>query len=196
MFRAQAITGSDRGEVSLADFRGQHVVLMFFPLDVTLLCAAELLDFRSRLAEFAGRGAHVLAIAVDNELIQLVYQRLAPPDAAAEERYFTIVSDPDRAISAAYGVLLPAGVALRGLFIIDREGIIRHVTMNDRSVPRNVDECLRVLDALLEAEEKGLILPVDEGPPAAGSDKSEAPPARRRLVRRLFPPNSDPGWRN
>jgi peroxiredoxin (alkyl hydroperoxide reductase subunit C) len=195
IFSAPAVTGVDRGEISLMDFQGQYTVLMFYPPEVTLLCMAELLDFRAKLVEFARRGTQVLAMAVDNDVIQTIYQRLISPTAGPEEKYFTIAVDRDRSISAAYGVLID-DVVQRGLFIIDPNCILRHASVYDSAIPRSAQECLRIIDEWAKAQEKGLAIPFEATEPSPRQATRKA--VRRRMARELFPhkPGSDPGMLN
>jgi alkyl hydroperoxide reductase subunit AhpC len=186
-FTAKAMIGNELRELRLADYRGQYVVLLFYPFDLTLLCLTELLAFTEKLEEFVRRGAQVVAVAVDHQFIHAFFQRVARTDNGAEPD-LPIVSDSDRAISGQYGVLLEdGGGALRGLFLIDRQGILRHATMNDLAITRNVDECLRSLDALLAGENREQEASAAPRRPRKSAKIKEA---KRRYIQSLFQPKN------
>jgi len=165
-FKAQAVMEDNSiGEVRLSDYRGKYVVLFFYPLDFTFVCPSEIIAFDDALEEFRKRNAEVIAVSVDSEYSHWAWKNTPRNQGGLGQVRFPIVSDLKKKISKKYGVLLKdAGVALRGLFIIDREGIVHHSTINHLSLGRNTDEVLRVLDALQFTEEHGEVCPANWHP--------------------------------
>jgi peroxiredoxin (alkyl hydroperoxide reductase subunit C) len=161
-FEAEAVSNGSFSRISLGDFKGKWVVLFFWPLDFTFVCPTEVTAFSKRLAEFEALNAAVVGASTDSK-----FTHLAWIDRIGEIKY-PMVSDITKDISRMYGVLVEEeGIALRGLFIIDPEGILRYQVVHDLSVGRSVDETLRVLKAL----QTGELCPVDweEGTPTLGS---------------------------
>ena len=167
-FTAKAVVGNEFQDLSLSDYRGKCVVLFFYPLDFTFVCPTEIVAFSDRIKAFEKRNAQVLGVSVDSHYTHLAWKGTPRRDGGLGAIHFPIVSDLNKTISRSYGVLLEeAGVALRGLFVIDREGIIRHVTVNDLPLGRNIEEVLRVLDALQSYEQHGEVCPANWRPGAA-----------------------------
>lgn len=162
-FTAEAVMadGSIK-EISLADYRGKYVALFFYPLDFTFVCPTEIEAFADKIDEFRSRNCEVIGVSVDSVHSHLAWRRTPRAEGGIGEIPYPLVSDLDKSISRAYGVLLdkPA-VALRGVFIIDREGIVRSMMVNDLPLGRNVDEVLRVLDALQFTEAHGEVCPAN-----------------------------------
>jgi peroxiredoxin (alkyl hydroperoxide reductase subunit C) len=149
-------------EVKLSDYKGKHVVLFFYPLDFTFVCPTEIIAFSDRLKEFADRGAEVLGVSIDSHFSHLAWRNTPRKEGGIGDIAYPLLADLDKSISRKYGVLLEQpGIALRGLFIIDKLGVIRHVTINDLPLGRSVDEVLRVVDALQFNEEHGEVCPAD-----------------------------------
>lgn len=128
--------------------QGKYVVLFFYPLDFTFVCPTEITAFSDRYEEFAKLNCEVLAVSVDSQFSHLAWLQTERSDGGLGDLKYPLVSDLKREISTAYSVLTEEGVALRGLFIIDREGIVQHSTINNLAFGRNVDEVLRTLQAL------------------------------------------------
>ncbi|MBD2101709.1 peroxiredoxin [Leptolyngbya sp. FACHB-261] len=147
-FEATAVVDEEFQTVKLSSYRGQYVVLFFYPLDFTFVCPTEIIAFSDRHDEFKALGTEVLGVSVDSEYSHLAWIQSDRKAGGLGELKYPLVSDIKKEISTAYNVLDPAaGVALRGLFIIDKEGVIQHATINNLAVGRNVDETLRVLQA-------------------------------------------------
>jgi peroxiredoxin (alkyl hydroperoxide reductase subunit C) len=162
-FTAQAVMedGSFK-EVSLSDYKGKYTVLFFYPLDFTFVCPTEIIALSERMAEFKERGAHVLGISVDSHFSHLAWRNTPKDKGGIGEISFPLVSDLDKSISRKYGVLLETpGIALRGMFLIDKNGVLRSLTINDLPLGRNVDEILRVLDAIEFTEKHGEVCPMN-----------------------------------
>jgi len=165
-FKAQAVMADNSiEEIELSSYRGKYVVLFFYPLDFTFVCPSEIIAFDDALEEFQKRNTEVIAVSVDSQYSHWAWKNTPRSQGGLGQVRFPIVSDLKKKISKKYGVLLKeAGVALRGLFIIDREGIVHHATINHLSLGRNVEEVLRVLDALQFTEEHGEVCPANWHP--------------------------------
>ncbi len=149
-------------EVKLSDYKGKHLVLFFYPLDFTFVCPTEIIAFSDRLKEFHDRGAEVLGVSIDSHFSHLAWRNTPRKEGGIGEIAYPLLADLDKSIARKYGVLLEQpGIALRGLFVIDKLGVIRHVTINDLPLGRNVDEVLRVVDAMQFNEEHGEVCPAN-----------------------------------
>ncbi len=136
--------GSGFTQVSLDNYEGKWLVMFFYPLDFTFVCPTEITSYSKRVDEFNKEGAEVLAVSVDSE-----HSHRAWINSSLGKVNFPIASDMTKKVSSDFGVLLEdEGVALRGLFIIDPEGIVRYSVIHDNNIGRSVDETLRVLKAL------------------------------------------------
>lgn len=165
-FSATAVVDQDFKIIKLSDYRGRYVVLFFYPLDFTFVCPTEIAAFSDRYDEFKTLNAEVLAISVDSEFAHLAWIQTDRKEGGVGDLNYPLVSDLKKDISSAYNVLDPeAGIALRGLFIIDREGVVQHATVNNLSFGRNVDETLRVLKAIQHVQTNpNEVCPVDWQP--------------------------------
>jgi alkyl hydroperoxide reductase subunit AhpC len=145
-FSATAVINKEFKAISLSQYRGRWVVLFFYPLDFTFVCPTEIIAFSERHAEFEALNAQLLTASVDSEYSHLAWVNTPRDNGGLGDIHIPMIADVTKSISAAYGVLLPeAGVALRGLFIIDPEGKVRQVTINDLPIGRSVDETIRLL---------------------------------------------------
>lgn len=148
-FTATAVVDQEFETIKLSDYRGKYVVLFFYPLDFTFVCPTEITAFSDRYKEFESLSTEILGISVDSEFSHLAWVQTDRKSGGVGDLNYPLVSDIRKEISAAYNVLDPeAGIALRGLFIIDKEGIIQHATINNLAFGRNVDETLRTLQAI------------------------------------------------
>ncbi len=147
-FRAEAfMPDATFQHVALEDYKGKWVVLFFYPLDFTFVCPTEILEFNKHVADFEKDNAQILGVSVDS-----VYSHQAWSKDLGQLA-FPLISDITKEISMDYGVLLEEqGIALRGSFIIDPEGVLRHITVNDLPIGRSVKETLRVLHAAQSGE--------------------------------------------
>ncbi|OUC11548.1 MAG: peroxiredoxin [Alkalinema sp. CACIAM 70d] len=147
-FTATAVVDQEFKTIKLSDYRGKYVVLFFYPLDFTFVCPTEITAFSDRYEEFSKLNTEVLGVSVDSEFSHLAWIQTDRKSGGVGDLNYPLVADLKKEISTAYNVLDPdAGVALRGLFIIDKEGIIQHSTINNLAVGRSVDETLRTLQA-------------------------------------------------
>jgi len=149
-FRLQSVVSLEKGkefkELTETSFKNKWQVVFFWPMDFTFICPTEIAEFGRKNAAFADRDAQVLGVSTDTHFVHLAWRN---NHADLKSLPFPMVADTKRELSTALGVLHKEdGVALRATFIVDPEGVIRHVSVNDLSVGRNVDETLRVLDAL------------------------------------------------
>ncbi len=160
-FTAEAVVGEEFQQVKLSDYRGKYVVLFFYPLDFTFVCPTEIIAFSDRIKEFHDRGAEVLGCSIDSKFSHLAWIQTAREKGGLGGLGYPLVADLTKKISADYGVLLEAGIALRGLFLIDQKGVVRAATVHDLPLGRSVDESLRVLDALQHFEKHGEVCPAD-----------------------------------
>ena len=165
-FSCQAVVpGGDFQEVSLSDYHGKYVLLFFYPLDFTFVCPTEITAFSDRAEEFEGLGCQLLACSVDSHFSHLAWCNQPRNEGGLGEMKIPILADLNKSISKDYGVLMEgAGIALRGLFIIDPKGNLRHITVNDLPIGRSVDEALRTLKALQFVEEHGEVCPANWTP--------------------------------
>lgn len=162
-FRAKAVwNGKILPEFSLEEFRGKYVVFFFYPLDFTFVCPTELHAFEARLEEFEQAGAQVVGCSIDSCFSHLAWLSTPKAKGGIEGVSYPLVSDLNRSISKSFGVLNEEeGIAYRGLFLIDREGIIRHQVINDFPLGRSVSEELRMVHALSFHEQHGEVCPAN-----------------------------------
>ena len=160
-FTATAVMGNNEiKDITFSQFtKGKYVVVFFYPLDFTFVCPSELIAFDHRLAEFAARGVEVLGVSIDSQFTHLAWKNTPVNNGGIGQVKYTLVADIKHEIAKAYDVELDGGVALRGSFLIDRGGIVRHQVVNDLPLGRNIDEMLRVIDALQFTEEHGEVCP-------------------------------------
>ena len=145
----------------LSDMRGKYVVLYFYPLDFTFVCPSEILAFNKALEEFKSRNCELVGVSIDSHFSHLAWKNTPVDQGGIGNIQYPLVADLDKSISKKYGVLIDKAIALRGLFIIDKEGVIRSQVVNDLPLGRSVEETLRVLDALQFTEEHGEVCPAN-----------------------------------
>jgi peroxiredoxin (alkyl hydroperoxide reductase subunit C) len=162
-FTAPAVLadGEIQEDFALESLRGRYTFLLFYPLDFTFVCPTEILAFDKKLDEFTDRDCAVVGVSVDSPYTHAAWRRTAVADGGIGPIRFPLVSDMSRGIARDYGILFAEEVALRGLFLIDREGIVRHAVVNDQPLGRSVDEALRTLDALRFHDERGEVCPAN-----------------------------------
>lgn len=162
-FVATAVTDDDgfQEDFSLASLRGKYVILLFYPLDFTFVCPTEIIGFDERIDDFRQRECEVVGVSVDSQFSHLAWRKTPRENGGIGQIRFPLVADIDKSIARNYGVLLDDAVALRGLFLIDKQGIVRHAVVNDLPLGRNVDEALRMLDALRFHETRGDVCPAN-----------------------------------
>jgi alkyl hydroperoxide reductase subunit AhpC len=166
-FTATAVVNEEFKPIKLSDYRGKYVVFFFYPLDFTFVCPTEIIAFSDRVEEFRKRGCEVIGASVDSQYSHLAWIKQPRAEGGLGGLKYPLVADLSKKIAADYGVLLDGGIALRGLFVIDQKGVVRHITINDLPLGRSVDEALRVLDALQHFEKHGEVCPADWKPGGA-----------------------------
>lgn len=154
--------------------KGKIGVLFFYPLDFTFVCPSEIIAFNNRLKEFKLRKAEVIAVSVDSHFTHLAWKQTPVEKGGIGNVQFPMVADLTKSIARSYDVLLGDAVSFRGTFLIDGAGVVRHQVVNDLPLGRNVDEALRMVDALQFHEEFGEVCPAgwergDEGMKADAS---------------------------
>ena len=155
-FTAEAVMPDDTfGQVKLSAFRGRYVVLFFYPLDFTFVCPSEILAFNKRIVDFKNKNCEVVGVSVDSKFTHLAWKNTSVENGGIGNIQYPLVQDLDKSIARSYGILFNEAVALRGLFLIDTKGIIRHAVINDLPLGRSVNEALRMVDALQFVETHG-----------------------------------------
>ena len=162
-FKAQTVMPDNSfAEKSLSDLRGsKYAVVFFYPLDFTFVCPSEIIAFDKKLDEFKKRNCEVIGISVDSHFTHLAWKETPREKGGIGQVQFPLVADLTKQIAESYGVLINGAVALRGLFLIDKAGVVRHALINDLPLGRNVDEAIRILDALQFTEKHGEVCPAN-----------------------------------
>ena len=160
-FTAPAVMpdGSIKEDLSLQDLRGLYVVLFFWPMDFTFVCPSEIIAHDNRFDDFKERGAEILGVSVDSVYVHHAWRETPREKGGIGQVRFPMVSDITHEITRAYDIEHSDGVAMRGSFLIDREGIVQHQVVNNLSLGREVEEMLRMLDALQFCEQHGEVCP-------------------------------------
>ncbi len=161
-FTAAAVLGSNEivEDFNLyKNFGEKGTVLFFYPLDFTFVCPSEIIAFDHRLDEFTKRGINVIGVSVDSHFTHLAWKNTPVDQGGIGKVRYPLVADLNKEISKSFDVLLDGGVALRGSFLIDTDGTIRHAVINDLPLGRNIDEMLRMVDAMLFTNEHGEVCP-------------------------------------
>ncbi|KAJ4456337.1 putative Thioredoxin peroxidase [Paratrimastix pyriformis] len=158
--KAKAVVEGNIVDFDLNQWRGKWGVLFFYPRDFTFVCPTEIIAFNDRAEEFRALNCEVAAISTDSENVHWQWCATPRKDGGLCPMKIPVIADPTHRISREYGVLVPEmGAALRGLFLFDRSGILKHITINDLPVGRSVDEALRVLQAFQFVETHGEVCP-------------------------------------
>ncbi|RLR18269.1 peroxiredoxin C [Sodalis-like symbiont of Bactericera trigonica] len=162
-FTAAAVLGN--GEIVdnfnlKSHIQGKPAVIFFWPMDFTFVCPSELIAFDKRYAEFKKRGVEIIGVSFDSEFVHNAWRQVATDKGGIGPVQYPMVADIKHEIIKAYGIQhSDAGVALRGSFLIDKDGIVRHQVVNDLPLGRNIDEMIRMVDALQFHEEHGEVCP-------------------------------------
>lgn len=162
-FTAAAVMGDNRiePEFTLSSLRGKYVILFFYPEDFTYVCPTEILAFDEKLDEFLSRDTEVIGVSVDSADSHIAWKNTPVDKGGIGQIRYPLVADTSKDISRSYHVLLEQGVALRGLFLIDRGGVVRHAVLNDLPLGRSITEALRMVDALRFYEKRGRVCPAN-----------------------------------
>lgn len=160
--KAQAVMPNGMIEAfDLESYRGKHVILYFYPLAFTFVCPTEIIAFDKKIEEFKARGCEVIGVSVDSVHALSAWRNTPVKEGGIGAIQHPVVSDLSKQIARDYGILFNEEVALRGLFLIDKEGIVRHALVNDLPLGRSVNEAIRTLDALQFYEANGEVCPAD-----------------------------------
>jgi len=162
-FTATAVMpdNSMKPDFKLSDFQGKYVILFFYPLDFTFVCPSEIIAFDRALTKFREKNCEIIGVSIDSQFSHWAWKNTPIKQGGIGNIQFPLVADLDKNISRQFGVLLDAGIALRGTFLIDRDGIIRHAVINDLPLGRNIDEALRMVEALQFHEQHGDVCPAN-----------------------------------
>ena len=162
-FTAAAVmpNGSINDGLSLADYKGQYVELFFYPLDFTFVCPTEIIAFSDRAKDFEDLGVQLLGVSIDSHFSHLAWRNTPRNEGGIGEIAYPLVADLNKQIAKDYDVLLDAGIALRGLFLIDKDGVVQHQVVNNLPLGRSVDEALRMVKALQFVEANGEVCPAN-----------------------------------
>lgn len=160
-FTAAAVMpdGSINEAFRLSDFKGQYVVLFFWPLDFTFVCPSEIIAHDHRVSKFKDLGVQVVGVSIDSQFTHHAWRNTPVEKGGIGPVQFPMVADVRHEIVRAYGVEHPDGVALRASFLINKEGIVQHQVVNNLPLGREVDEMLRLVEALQFTEEHGEVCP-------------------------------------
>lgn len=162
-FTATAVMADNsmKPDFKLSDYRGKYVILFFYPLDFTFVCPSEILAFDKALPAFKAKNCEIIGVSIDSQFAHWAWKNTPVNQGGIGNIQYPLVADLDKNISRQYGVLLDVGIALRGTFLIDRDGIVRHAVVNDLPLGRNTDEALRMVDALQFHEQHGDVCPAN-----------------------------------
>ncbi len=162
-FTATAVMpdSSFKADFKLSDYRGKYVVLFFWPLDFTFVCPSEVLAFDKALPKFRAKNTEIIGVSIDSQYTHYAWRTTPVEQGGIGPVQFPLVADLTKQISRDYGVLFDDAVALRGLFLLDKSGVVRHALVNDLPLGRNVNEALRMVDALQFHEEHGDVCPAN-----------------------------------
>ena len=173
-FTATAVLGNNEiKEITFsAASKGKYAVVFFYPLDFTFVCPSELIAFDHRLEEFKKRNVEVFGVSIDSQFTHLAWKNTPVDKGGIGKVGYTMVADVKHEICKAYDVESAGGVAFRGSFLIDKEGVVRHQVVNDLPLGRNIDEMIRMVDALQFTEEHGEVCPAGWNKGDAGMNAS------------------------
>ncbi len=158
-FKLDAINEGQFTTVSLADYQGKWLLVLFYPLDFTFVCPTELLAFSDRIGEFRKIKADIVGVSVDSKFTHLAWTEKPREAGGIQGLKYPLLADLNRRMATDYQVLTEDGVALRGLFLVDPKGVLQHATINNLAVGRDVDEALRVVQAFQYVAEHGEVCP-------------------------------------
>jgi len=169
-FTAEAVMPDNTfGSITLSSLKGKYVILLFYPLDFTFVCPSEILAFNKKIDAFKSKNCEVIGISVDSKFTHLAWKNTPVENGGIGNIQYPLVADLNKNIAQSYGILFNNSVALRGLFLIDTKGVVRHSVINDLPLGRNVAEALRMVDALQFVETHG-----DQVCPANWNEGDEA----------------------
>ena len=165
-FEGKAWHGSDFVDIKLKDYLGKYLVLFFYPLDFTFVCPTEIVDYSNKAKDFRKHNCEVIGCSIDSHFVHKQWDQTPREDGGLGGLDIPLLSDLNKKISSDYGILLDAGMALRGTFIIDDKGVLRHSTINDLPVGRNIEETFRLVQAFQHTDKHGEVCPASWTPGA------------------------------
>ncbi len=173
-FTATAVLGNNEiKEITFSKAaKGKYAVVFFYPLDFTFVCPSELIAFDHRLEEFKKRNVEVIGVSIDSQFTHLAWKNTPIDKGGIGQVGYTLVADVKHEIAKAYDVESEGGVAFRGSFLIDKSGMVQHQVVNNLPLGRNIDEMLRMIDALQFTEEHGEVCPAGWSKGKAGMNAS------------------------
>lgn len=158
----KAVASGEIVDISLAHFADKNIILFFYPLDFTFVCPTELIAFQEKLGEFEKRNTQVIGCSVDSPYSHLAWLETPRAKGGIEGITYPLIADLKKSVAKEYDVLAEEeGVAYRGLFLIDKNRIVRHQIVNDLPLGRSIDEAIRILDALIFFEQNGEVCPAN-----------------------------------
>jgi len=161
-FKGTAVINQEFKEISLDDYKGKYVVVFFYPLDFTFVCPTEILKFNELYPDFQNRNVEVISVSTDSKFSHLAWKNTPIANGGIGNIQYPMIADFTKKISDQFGVLVDeSGVALRGTFLIDKNGVLQHATINNLDLGRNIHETLRMVDALQYTEEHGEVCPAE-----------------------------------
>lgn len=162
-FKATAVMpdGSFNADFKLSDYKGKYVILFFYPLDFTFVCPTEIIAFSNQIEEFKKRNTEVIGVSIDSQFSHLAWRNMDRKKGGLGDIKYPLVADMDKSISRAYDVLFNDSIAFRGLFLIDKNGIVQHQLINNLPLGRNIEEAIRMVDALQYFEDNGEVCPAN-----------------------------------
>lgn len=162
-FDAEALMPDNSfGNIKLSQFKlKKYVVLFFYPLDFTFVCPSEIILLSNKISQFKSRNTEVLGISVDSKFSHYAWANTSIKDGGIGNISFPLISDISKHISNSYDVLLNDSVAVRATILIDKQGIIKYYSLNDLSLGRNIEEIIRIIDALQHTEKYGEVCPAE-----------------------------------
>lgn len=161
-FTAEAVMSDNSfGQITLSAFQGKYVLLFFYPLDFTFVCPSEILAFNKQIAAFKAKNCEVIGVSVDSKFTHLAWKNTPIENGGIGQIQYPLVQDLNKEIAKSYGILFGGSVALRGLFLIDPTGKVRHCVINDLPLGRSVDEALRMVDAVQFSDTHGEVCPAN-----------------------------------
>lgn len=163
-FKTDALIGEEFKSISLQDFRGKWLCLFFYPLDFTFVCPTEITAFNDAYKNFKEANCEVVGCSVDSKFSHLAWARTPRKEGGLGKLSIPLLADVTKKIGTSYGVMLEAGITLRGLFLINPQGVVQYQLVHDLGIGRNVDEVLRVLKALQEVAKTGEVCPANWTP--------------------------------
>jgi peroxiredoxin (alkyl hydroperoxide reductase subunit C) len=176
-FTAKAVMGNNEINEAFnlkAQIKGKYALVFFYPLDFTFVCPTEILAFDHRLDEFKERSVEIIGVSVDSEFTHLAWKSTPVEKGGLGQVRFPLVADLSKSIARDYDVLVGDAVALRGTFLIDKDGVVQHQVVNNLGLGRNIDEAIRMVDALQFTEKHGEVCPAGWNKGKAGMKASTA----------------------